>query len=145
MVLILQKTSLFCLRSESLFKDGITQPNKYYIYPPKPNPMKRVLHLLIAPFTIIPLFFTIVFVVNLFSFPDLWISLETMFTWVLYVVLIMIGLISYFVVHIFYTDRIRSDKKTLWTILLFFGHVVVIPVYWYMFVMNDDQAFGCMA
>ena len=100
--------------------------------------MKRIIHLSLAPFTVIPLIFTIVFIINLFSFPDLWIPLETMFAWVLYVVLMMIGLISYFVVHIFYTDRIRSDKKTLWTILLFFGHVVAIPIYWFLFVVNDE-------
>jgi hypothetical protein len=101
--------------------------------------MKRFFHLIIGPISLIPLFFTIVFIINLFSFPDLWISMETMFVWLLYVVLIMIGVISYFVVHIFHTTKIRSDKKTLWTILLFFGHVVTMPVYWYLFVLTDEE------
>lgn len=100
--------------------------------------MKKLLHLLIGPFSIIPLAYVVILAINLLNYPDLLIELESMFNWLIWVVLILISIISYYVVFIFNTSLIPTGRKTLWTILLFFGHVVILPIFWFMFLLADE-------
>lgn len=99
---------------------------------------KKIIHLLIGPFTLIPLIYTIFLAVNLFNYPEVIVALETMFQWLVWVVLIMISIISYYVIFIFNTSQIPTNKKTLWTILLFFGHVVILPIFWFKFLLSEE-------
>mgnify|MGYP006289285061 CR=1 FL=1 len=35
------------------------------------------------------------------------------------------------------TDRLRQDKKPLWTAVLLLGAVVAVPVFWYYYIRQD--------
>jgi hypothetical protein len=100
--------------------------------------MKKILHILLGPISIIPLIYVIIFIINILNYPELLIDLETMFFWLVWVVLILISIISYYVVFIFNTSLIPTGRKTLWTILLFFGHVVILPIFWFLFLLTDE-------
>jgi hypothetical protein len=51
--------------------------------------------------------------------------------------LLVFGLIAYYIVHLFKTERIPSDKKALWGIVLFMGNIFAMPVYWYLYIWRD--------
>jgi hypothetical protein len=56
-------------------------------------------------------------------------------------------LISY-IVYLFKTDHVPKDKKALWAVVLFMGHVLAMPIFWYIYVWSplshdrssDEQA-----
>ncbi|MCC5917975.1 MAG: hypothetical protein JJU02_11690 [Cryomorphaceae bacterium] len=100
--------------------------------------MRTIIQLLVGLLSLIPFTFTAIVAINAVQTPDArFIEFQTLINWLLLVVLVMIGLISYFVVHIFNTDKIPTSRKTFWTIILFFGHVIAIPVYWFLFIWGD--------
>ena len=57
----------------------------------------------------------------------------TLFRLHLLVMVFMVGLIAFYIVHLFRTDRIPADKKALWAVVLFFAHVLAMPFYWYLY------------
>lgn len=46
----------------------------------------------------------------------------------------MLGLLVFYIRHLFKTDAIAQDKKALWAVVLFMGNAVSMPVYWYLYV-----------
>ena len=46
--------------------------------------------------------------------------------------LILFGLLIFYVVNVFRNALIESDKKVLWLIVIFFGNIIAMPVYWYI-------------
>lgn len=46
----------------------------------------------------------------------------------------MIGLIVFYILHLFRTEAIAQDKKALWAVVLFMGNAISMPVYWYLYV-----------
>ena len=99
--------------------------------------MNHLLKLFIGLLSIIPALFVGLFIINFIKFPDVLIEISVMFTYLTIVVILMIGLLTYYVVDIFNTRKIPSSQKTLWTIILFFGHVIAMPVYWYLYIWSD--------
>jgi len=63
--------------------------------------------------------------------------LAMMITHVL-MMLLMICLITFYIVHAFNNQRIQQDKKVLWTILIFMGSFISMPIYWYLFILKDS-------
>lgn len=57
----------------------------------------------------------------------------TIFRLHLFVMVLMVGLIAFYIVHLFRTDRIPADKKALWAVVLFFAHLMAMPFYWYFY------------
>jgi uncharacterized membrane protein YidH (DUF202 family) len=53
------------------------------------------------------------------------------------VMLLMFGLLAFYVVFLFKTPAIRNDMKALWAVVLFFGGVVAMPVFWYLYVWKE--------
>lgn len=47
------------------------------------------------------------------------------------------GLMAFYIVHLFKTERVSNDKKTLWAIVLFMGNMFAMPVYWYLYIWRD--------
>ena len=72
------------------------------------------------------------------QFPD---DFATIFRLHLLVMVLMVGLIAFYIVHLFRTDRIPADKKALWAVVLFFAHVLAMPFYWYFYMWPkaDDR------
>ena len=51
--------------------------------------------------------------------------------------LVMIGLLAFYVVHLFKNETMASDRRVLWAIVLFMGNAFAFPVYWYLYVWQD--------
>jgi hypothetical protein len=52
--------------------------------------------------------------------------------------LLMICLITFYIIHSFNNQMIQQDKKVLWTILIFMGSFISMPIYWYLFIWKDS-------
>lgn len=48
------------------------------------------------------------------------------------VVLLVVGLLASYLWFLFEAERIASDKKPLWTVVLSLGNVVSMPIFWYL-------------
>jgi hypothetical protein len=48
--------------------------------------------------------------------------------------LLGIGLLAFYVVHLFKNDSMPSDQRLLWMLVLFLGNFLAFPVYWYLHV-----------
>ena len=58
---------------------------------------------------------------------------EAIFRLQIIVMVLVLALIAFYIVHLFRTDRVPKDKKALWAVVLFLGHVLAMPVYWYFY------------
>lgn len=50
----------------------------------------------------------------------------------------MMGLLVFYVVYLFKTDRIPQDKKALWAVVLLLGNMLAMPVFYYLYVWPDQ-------
>ena len=55
-------------------------------------------------------------------------------------ILIMFGLLAFYIVYLFKTDTIAQDKKVLWAVVLFFGNAFAMPVFFWLYVWPDGLA-----
>jgi hypothetical protein len=53
-------------------------------------------------------------------------------------ILLTFGLIVFYIVFLFKTDRVPQDKKALWAAVLFLGAFVAMPVFFYLYVWPDQ-------
>jgi len=49
------------------------------------------------------------------------------------------GLIAFYIIHLFKTSVIASDKKALWAVVLFLGNTLAMPVYWYLYIWREPE------
>jgi hypothetical protein len=47
---------------------------------------------------------------------------------------VMIGLLIFYIVHVFKNPAITGDRRALWAVVLFLGGIVAMPVYWFLYV-----------
>ena len=59
---------------------------------------------------------------------------DFMFTIHMIMMLVIWGLIASYVVYLFKTDYVAKEKKALWAVVLFLGHMLAMPVFWYLYV-----------
>jgi|SRR5687768_13979739 len=59
---------------------------------------------------------------------------EAVFVAHLLTMLIIMGLLAFYVVHLFKNETLRDDRRVLWAVVLFMGNVFAFPVYWYLHV-----------
>jgi hypothetical protein len=52
---------------------------------------------------------------------------------------LVLGLMAFYIVHLFQARSVPQDRKVLWAVILFLGNVFAMPVYWYMHVWRDPQ------
>ena len=55
-------------------------------------------------------------------------------------ILIIWGLLAFYVMYLFKTDRVAQDKKALWAVVLFLGNVIAMPVFFWLYVWPDGPA-----
>lgn len=48
-----------------------------------------------------------------------------------------VGLMIFYIVHVFRTKAIRETMKILWTIVLIFGGPIAMPIYWYLYIWRE--------
>jgi hypothetical protein len=53
--------------------------------------------------------------------------------------LLMFGLVAFYVAFLFKTDRVPSDKKALWAVVLFLGNMIAMPVFFWFYVWPDGS------
>jgi hypothetical protein len=52
--------------------------------------------------------------------------------------LLMIGLIGFYIVYLFKTDRVPQEMKALWAVVLFLGSIFAMPIFFYLCVWPDE-------
>jgi len=62
-----------------------------------------------------------------------------------YNMLLMMGLMASYIVYLFKTEHVPKDKKALWAVVLFLGHLISMPFFWFFYVWqplkrNDNQS-----
>lgn len=51
----------------------------------------------------------------------------------------MITLLVIYIVNLFNNDRVEQDKKALWAVVLFFGNMIAMPIYWYLYIWREPK------
>ena len=51
---------------------------------------------------------------------------------------LILGLLIFYVVHLFKTDRVPQEKKALWAAVLILGNMLAMPVFFYIYVWPDE-------
>lgn len=52
--------------------------------------------------------------------------------------LLMFGMIAVYVVSVVRNPKLDPNMRILWVLLLFFGNLFVMPVYWYLYMWRDE-------
>lgn len=52
----------------------------------------------------------------------------------------LIGLLIFYVVHLFKYPHFTQDRKMLWLLLLIFTGIFSMPVYWYLYIWRQRPA-----
>lgn len=110
--------------------------------------MNKTAKVILGLVTLWPFFYLILFFVMIFSFvlfgegggggegpPSL---IAIIFPLHLLTMLVSFALMVFYIVNVFKTKRIENDKRALWAIVLFFGGMIAMPVYWYLFIWKDE-------
>jgi hypothetical protein len=57
--------------------------------------------------------------------------------------LFMFALTGVYLVHVFRTDQLASDRRIMWTVVLVFFNMFAFPVYWWFYIRpHSDTATG---
>jgi hypothetical protein len=64
---------------------------------------------------------------------------EMLFVIHLATMLVMIGLLAFYIVHVFKNQALQGDRRVLWAIVLFMGNLFAFPVYWYLYVWHEPR------
>jgi len=54
-------------------------------------------------------------------------------------VLWMMSLLACYIWNVFHNPRLPSDKRALWAVVLFLGHLFAMPVYWWIYIWPEQQ------
>ena len=52
-------------------------------------------------------------------------------------ILWMFALLAFYIIYLFKSDRVAQDKKALWAVVLFFGNMIAMPVFWYLYIWRE--------
>ncbi len=55
-------------------------------------------------------------------------------------ILLIFGLLIYYIVHLFKNDRVPDNLKALWAVVLFFGNFISFPVYWFLYIWKEPDS-----
>lgn len=55
-------------------------------------------------------------------------------------ILWIFGLLAFYITYLFKSDRVAQDKKALWAVVLFFGNMIAMPVFWYLYVWREPPS-----
>jgi hypothetical protein len=58
------------------------------------------------------------------------------------IILLIFGLLVFYVIHLFRTTLVPSDKKALWAVVLLLGNLFAMPVYWFLYIWRPLRAQG---
>ena len=107
--------------------------------------MNRPLALLVGLLTLLPwAFFVYFFATVMWQFPVLpaadappeqfFQDFQSIFRLQMVAMALVLGLVAFYVIHLFSTSRVPSEKKALWAVVLFLGNLFAMPFYWYFYI-----------
>ncbi len=112
--------------------------------------MSKQLKIVIGIATILPTIYLVVFVgffvatfLTLFrggTSPEgapLFSHFAVFFVLHLIMMLWMIGLAIFYIVNVFRNERVQENRKVLWAVVIFFGSMIAMPIYWYLYVWSE--------
>ncbi len=51
----------------------------------------------------------------------------------------MFVLLFIYIRDVFKNDRVAKDKKALWAVVLFFGNIIAMLIYWYLYIWKEPK------
>lgn len=63
----------------------------------------------------------------------------TLFLVHLLVSVLLVGLIGFYLVHLYRNKRIHGNSKMLWTLALFIGSFITMPIYWWLHIWSVKE------
>ena len=99
--------------------------------------MKLPVKLLIAFFTLLPIAYMVYFFISFFNFTNDLGNFELLMILHVSVMLLTLGLLTFYIINAYRTTKIPADKKSLWIIILFFGSFIAMAIYWYLYIWRS--------
>jgi len=107
--------------------------------------MKKGLKITLGLFTLWPPVYMLIF---LFMFVQMFLSMGSagtgnlgnfyiLFGMHIFTMLMMFVLITIYLINVYRNVSVDKDKKILWTILILFGSIIAMPIYWYLFIWKE--------
>jgi magnesium-transporting ATPase (P-type) len=58
--------------------------------------------------------------------------------------LVIMGLLVFYIVHVYRSARVPDDKRVLWAVILFLGNMIAMPVYFFLYIWraSDGESGG---
>ena len=53
--------------------------------------------------------------------------------------MIIFALLIFYIINVFKNPKLPKDKRALWAVVLFLGHVISMPVYWYLYIWREPS------
>jgi hypothetical protein len=53
--------------------------------------------------------------------------------------MVIFGLLIYYIYHVFHNTAISQDKKALWAVVIFMGNMIAMPVYWFLYIWRQPK------
>ena len=57
----------------------------------------------------------------------------------LFTMLEMFVLIIIYIAFIFKTERVATDKKALWAVVIFLGNMIAMPIFWFLYIWRETE------
>jgi hypothetical protein len=54
-------------------------------------------------------------------------------------ILLLIGLLIFYIRHVLKNQELRAEQKTFWLVLLLFGGAISMPIYWYLYIFRASH------
>ena len=114
--------------------------------------MKKWAKILLGVATLWPILYMFIFFMFIFSMvlfmpnqspgegPPTWFFI--IFPLHILTILWIFGLTIFYILNIFKNDRVDQDKKVLWAVVIFFGSMFAMPVYWYLYIWREAAVDG---
>jgi len=77
-----------------------------------------------------------------FSHPEAVISAIAFFILHIFTVLLVMAFLVLYIVHIGMSGRVPRNRMALWIVLVLLGHMLTMPVYWYLYIWREPQPEG---
>lgn len=55
----------------------------------------------------------------------------------MYAIFYMWALIGIYIINLFRSATVPTDKRALWAVVLFMGNIMAMPVYWYLYIWQQ--------
>ncbi|MDE2018769.1 MAG: hypothetical protein KGJ13_00270 [Patescibacteria group bacterium] len=66
-------------------------------------------------------------------------SFAVLFTFHIVTMLEIIVLLVIYIRNVFKNKDVPQDKRTLWAVILFFGSIIAMPIYWYFYIWQNPS------